>query len=116
MSIYTIEIPDDNISAIQGDTIDSWSVEFEPTDGISLTGATIKMQVFWNNTKEIDLSDGSGITIDSDLKFTIDERSRTQSVLPEGQGIGDLQILDANDKLITMFRVQYNIAKQYTTG
>lgn len=119
MAIKIIKIPVQSATVqpciVQGDTIPKWVVEFGISDGIDLTGATIKMQIYWNNKRLIKLTNGSGITIDSALKFTIDERSKDEPVLPEGIGIGDLEITDANGIRLTYFYVEYTIIKHYTT-
>ncbi len=98
----------------QGDTISKWSATFGASDGIDLTGATIRMQIYWNSRKVIDVSNGNGITIDNPLKLTIDERPHTETTLPVGVGKGDLEITDSNGKRMTIVDVNYTIIEEYT--
>ena len=99
----------------QGDTIPKWEIEFGVDDGVDLIGTTIKMQIYWNKNKVIDVSNGKGITINSALKLTVDERSKSSSILPVGTSKGDLEITDVAGRRVTYFDVHYTIIKHYTT-
>ena len=112
--LYTIAIPVSTTCIKQGDTIDEWSITFGATDGIDLTGATVRMQIYWNGSKKIDVANGSGITINNALKLTVDKRDYSEDILPEGIGVGDLEITDSSGDRLTMFNVTYTITKHYT--
>lgn len=111
-----LNIPIGNTSIVQGDTIPEILFEFDVTDDIdlSLPNVTIKMQVYNQNNKIIDISNGNGITILTDKSFKINEVSKENNNLPIGSHLGDLEITDTNGKRFTYFRVKYNIDKQYT--
>jgi hypothetical protein len=100
----------------QGDTIREMIIRFDASDGVNLTGALIEMQVYWNNTKRIDISSANngGITILDSLRFRIDERPHTDPKLPHGVGKGDIQITTSDGKRDTYFTIRYNIEKEYT--
>lgn len=113
----TLNIPIGNSAIIQGDTIPEILFEFDITDNIdlSLPNVSIKMQVYNQNNKIIDISNLNGITIINDKSFKINEVSKeTSSSLPVGSFIGDLEITDTNGKRFTYLRVKYTIDKQYT--
>ena len=115
MEILNIPLGDSQI--VQGDTIPEILFEFDNTLTIDLTdfGVSIKMQIYNQNNKIIDIYDTSGITILSSTSFKIDEVSKdTSSLLPYGSFIGDLEITDTDGKRFTYFRVKYTIQKQYT--
>lgn len=104
----------------QGDTIKEFIIEFGATSGIDLTNATVRMQVYWNGSKKIDVSNGNGITINNALKLTIDERLYNQDdiLLPEGTGKGDIEftfpVVGGDDQRITLFNYEQTIVKHYT--
>ena len=114
MEILNIPIGHGHIT--QGDTISEILFEFDSESDIDLSasGVIIKMQVYNNNIKIIDIETGRGITILSDKKFKIDEVSKDDNTLPAGSFMGDLEITDGNGKRFTYFRVKYTIEKQYT--
>lgn len=111
-----LNIPIGGSSIIQGDTIPEILFEFDPTDNIdlSLPNVSIKMQVYNQNNKIIDISNANGITILTNKSFKINEIPKEDNNFPIGRHLGDLEITDTNGKRFTYFRVQYNIDKQYT--
>lgn len=111
-----LNIPIGNSNIVQGDTIPEILFEFDVTDNIdlSLPNVIIKMQVYNQNNKIIDISNGNGITILTDKSFKINEVAKEDNNLPIGSHLGDLEITDTNGKRFTYFRVKYNIDKQYT--
>ena len=115
--IETLNIPIGNAEIIQGDTISEILFEFDSLDNIDLTlpNVIIKVQIYNQNDKIIDLVNGQGITILTSKSFKIDEISKEDSSnLPFGSFIGDLEITDTNGKRFTYFRIKYTIQKQYT--
>ena len=115
MEILNIPLGDSNI--VQGDTIPEILFQFDNTLGINLqaVGVIIKMQVYNQSNKIIDISNGNGITILTTNSFKINEVTKTiSSLLPHGSFIGDLEITDSSGKRFTYFRVKYTIQKQYT--
>lgn len=113
MSLETLKIPFEGESIVQGDTIGA--TVFDVTeDGIDLTGATIKMQLYYNGRKVLDISNGNGITINSSTQFTIDELDKDSNDLPVGVSEGDLEITNASGVRETYTRVEYTILKQFT--
>ena len=111
-----LKIPIGNSSIVQGDTIPEVLFEFDPTDNIdlSLLNVSIKMQIYNNAEKIINISNLNGITIINNKSFKINEVSKENNNLPVGNFLGDLEITDTNGKRFTYFRVQYSIIKQYT--
>ena len=97
----------------QGDTIPKISFALSNYSG-DLTTATIKMQIYKGNTKIIDVSNGSGITVIDANNFEIDEVSASNNNLPVGTFIGDLEITEASGDKKTYFNVEYTIIKEYT--
>lgn len=120
MSIQTLKIPIQTGSAKpyikQGDTIDAITFTFGVTDAIDLTLANvvIKMQVYNQGNKIIDVSNGSGITIVGAKVFNIDEVAKENNNLPFGKFLGDLEITDTNGKRFTYFNIEYTIIEQFT--
>lgn len=114
MEILNIPIGHGHIT--QGDTISEILFEFESGADINLLaqGVDIKMQIYNNNVKIIDIAVTRGITILSETSFKIDEVPKDQNNLPFGSFMGDLQITDGEGKRFTYFRVKYTIEKQYT--
>ena len=113
----TLNIPIGNTSITQGDTIPEILFEFDTIDNIdlSLPNVSIKMQVYNQNNKIIDVSNLNGITIINDKSFKINEVSKENSnELPVGSFMGDLEITDTNGKRFTYLKVKYTISKQYT--
>lgn len=100
----------------QGDTIPEMRITFGASDGVDLTGATIKMDVFWGFEKQISITteNNGGITINNNLSFTIDARPHTEPLLPIGEGKGDIQITYANGTRTTLIGIEYLITKHYT--
>ena len=111
MSIKIIPIPFEDEYIVQGDTISKTTIKVEE-DGLDLTTATIKMQIYNGNTKIIDVSNGDGITVIDSETFEIDEVPNND--LPIGKHLGDLEITDEDGVRFTYFRVQYEILRQYT--
>ena len=62
MSIPVLKIPTKGYIK-QGDTISKKTVTFGGDYSGNLTTATIKMQIYNGNTKIIDITNGSGITV-----------------------------------------------------
>ena len=112
-NIQIVKIPFDGEYIVQGDTIAKTSAEVIET-GLDLTTATIKMQIYNGNTKIIDVSNGSGITVIDDTNFEIDEVTASNNNLPVGSFEGDLEITDVNNVRFTYYRVVYTILRQYT--
>lgn len=112
-----LNIPLGNSYIVQGDTISEILFEFDNTLTIDLTdpNVSIKMQIYNQNNKIIDINNISGITILNSNSFKINEMSKEDSsLLPYGSFLGDLEITDTNGKRITYFKVKYTIQKQYT--
>ena len=111
-----LRIPIGNTNIVQGDTIPEILFEFDTLDDINLQlpNVSIKMQIFNNSDKIIDISNLNGITILTQKSFKINEVSKENNNLPTGNFLGDLEITDTNGKRFTLFRVQYSIIKQYT--
>ncbi len=115
MGIQTLNIPiqGENIQTyiVQGDTIPAISLTF---DGISLTDAEIKMQLYDRvGRKVFDVENGNGITILSSSVCRID--TVLNNTFPCGNLIGDFQIkTNPDDILKTYFRLNYKILKEYT--
>ena len=112
----TLKIPLGNSYIVQGDTIPKITFQFDPTDDIDLTllGTIIKMQVYNNNIKFIDISNTTdGITVIDDKTFEIDSVDESDNDFPVGTFMGDLEITN-NYTRFTYFRVAYTILKQYT--
>ena len=112
----TLNIPIGNTQIIQGDTIPEILFEFDPTDNInlSLPNVSIKMQIYNQNNKILDIQNGNGITILTSKSFKINEISKENNNFPTGSHLGDLEITDTNGKRFTYFIVKLNIYKQYT--
>jgi hypothetical protein len=119
MGIETIRIPlqSETVKPYikQGDTIPKIVFTFDPGDPISLTGATIKMQLFQKGRKVFDISVGSGITITTDKEFEIDEVTPANNTFPEGVLIGDIEITETSGVKTTYNDVEYTILKEHTT-
>ena len=115
MSIETLYIPPKNSDTFikQGDTIGK--IEFVWDDAtVDWTQAEIKMQIKDKNGKiVISLSNGSRITVESSVKWVIDERSKDDPILPHGELKGDIQYT-YEGKTKTIYDVEYNILKQTT--
>jgi len=112
-----LNIPLGNSYIVQGDTIPEILFEFDNTLTIDLTdpNVSIKMQIYNQNNKIIDISNIDGITIIDNISFKINEISKEDSsLLPYGTFFGDLEITDTNGKRFTYFRIKYTIQKQYT--
>ena len=112
-----LNIPLGGSQIVQGDTIPEILFEFDNTLTIDLTdpNVSIKMQIYNQNNKIIDIFNTSGITILTDKSFKIDEVDKNiSSFLPHGSFMGDLEITDTDGKRLTYFRVKYTIEKQYT--
>lgn len=118
MAIQTLNIPistPENPTYIkEGDTIAKVTLTFADDDNIDLTTSTIKMQVYDGQSKIIDITNGSGITVVSDKIFEIDEISASNNNFIAGGFKGDLEITDTNGVRFTYFNVEYTILKQYT--
>ena len=120
MDIQTLKIPiqSSNLKPYikQGDTIPKILFTFDVSDNIDLTLAnvSIKMQIYHNGNKVINVSNSNGITIVSAKVFEIDEVSASENNLPDGISKGDLEITDTNGIRFTYFNVEYTILKQYT--
>lgn len=97
----------------QGDTIETIYFEIDASDGIDLTGALIKMQLFRGCEKVMDINSTDGITITSDRTFEIDKVDKND--LPSGESIGDLKFELANGTTEIYFNVVYTIQKRYTS-
>ena len=112
----TLNIPIGNTQIIQGDTIPEILFEFDLTDNIdlSLPNVSIKMQIYSQSNKILDIQNGNGITILTNKSFKINEISKENNNFPTGSHLGDLEITDTNGKRFTYFRVKLNIDKQYT--
>lgn len=112
----TLKIPIGDSYIVQGDTIPKITFEFDALDiiNLSLPGTVIKMQIYNNHIKIIDISNLNGITIINPKKFEINEVSKENNNLPVGTFTGDLEITDSTGKRFTYFRVTYTILKQYT--
>jgi len=99
----------------EGDTIYAKEFEFDASDDIDLTGATIKMQLYCGVKKVFDVgTDVGGITINNDKKFTIDKVDAANNNLAEGKFTGDLQIELSNGNRFTPFNVVFTVVKEYT--
>ena len=113
--IQTINIPTDSRYVLKlGDTIPEILFNFEVTDAIDLTGATIRMQLYLNGKKKLDLDSTAGITIVDSKNFKIDEIPYEENHLPYGKLKGDLEITLADGKRVTYADVSYTITKHYT--
>lgn len=114
--IETLNIPLGNTQIVQGDTIPEILFEFAEEDNIDLTlpNVNIKMQVYNQVNKILDIQNGNGITILTDKSFKINEIPKENNNFPIGSHLGDLEITDTNGKRFTYFRVKLNIEKQYT--
>ena len=113
--IPTINIPPSSRYTIkEGDTIPEIDFSFADTDAIDLTGATIRMQLYLNNVKHLDISNTLGITIIDAKNFKIDEIPFAENTLPSGRLKGDLEITLADGVRVTYTDVYYTITKEYT--
>ena len=90
MSIQTIRIPLQSVDFTpfikEGDTIKKITFEFAATDTINLTGATISMQLYQDGVETLSIDTTSGITIESDKIFSIDDEVGV--VRAWGKGVG----------------------------
>lgn len=111
--IQTIKIPFGANYIKQGDTIPKILFTFDAGDDIDLTGATIKMQLYYDKKQVFAIETGAGITIVSAKVFEIDEVAKEDNTFPSGVLIGDLEITKGGDRL-TYFNIEYSIIKQYT--
>ena len=114
MAIQTLKIPIGNNFIKKGDTIKEINFSFDVTDNIDLTGATIRMDLFYQEESILSISNGNGITIVDSKNFNIDEIPYTDNDLPIGNSIGDLEITDTNGVRLTYFNVTFTIIKEYT--
>ena len=113
--IPIINVPtNSNYILKQGDTIPEILFNFADTDAIDLTGATIRMQLYLNNQKKLDLDSIAGITIIDAKNFKIDEIPYEENNLPAGKLNGDLEITLAGGTRVTYTDVLYTITKHYT--
>lgn len=112
-SMAILRIPFEDEIIVQGDTILETSLNFDE-EGIDLRFSTIKMQLFFNNCKVLDISNDLGITILDAKNCTIDKVLKENNNLPVGTSIGDFEITDSNGDRLTYFRVEYTITQQYT--
>lgn len=113
MSITLLKIPFEGEYIAQGDTISKTSFEVVE-DGLDLTEATIKMQIYNGSQIVIDVENGSGITVIDSTHFEIDQVEAEDNNLPVGCFRGDLEITDSNDVTFTYTRVEYSVIKAYT--
>lgn len=97
----------------QGDTIPEISFVISDTT-LDLSTANIKMQLYYGGRKVFDISNGSGITINSSTEFVIDQVEAIDNNLPKGVLIGDLEITDVNGVRFTYMNVEYTITEQFT--
>ena len=114
LSILDIPIQSSTVtpSIVEGDTIPA--IVISSADFPDLTTSTIKLQVYYGDTKYLDLTNSSGITVDSSTQFTIDAIAASSNTFSAGQYLGDLEITDASGVKTTYFQVRYTIDKQYT--
>lgn len=112
--LTTVNIPLEDAILKQGDTIKEINFSFGSLDDIDLIGSTIRMQLYLNNSKKLDISNSSGITIIDDKSFKIDEIDYTDNNLPSGTLKGDLEITDSNGVRLTYFDIVYTITKDLT--
>lgn len=114
--IETLNIPLGNTQIVQGDTIPEILFQFDPLDNIDLLlpNVIIKLQIYNQTNKILDISNTNGITILTDKSFKINEIPKENNNFPVGSHLGDLEITDTNGKRFTYFRVKLNIEKQYT--
>ena len=97
----------------QGDTIEAYQIDIIET-GLDLRTCVIRMQLYNNNNKVMDIVTGSGITALSAITMQIDTYPAAKNNLPEGISIGDLQVTTAAGLTTTYFNIAYTISKQYT--
>lgn len=100
----------------QGDTIDDIVFTFTNL-GFNLTdvGVQINMQLYRGTQRVVNLSVGSGITINSATAFQIDKVLANN--YPDGILFGDIQLrwLDGGElQTWTFCNVQYTITKEFT--
>ena len=112
--LATVNIPIGDTILKQGDTIKEIDFSFAVTDTIDLTSATIRMQLYLNNSKKLDISNGNGITIIDSKNFKIDEIDYASNNLPYGVLNGDLEITDSDGVRLTYFDIIYTITKDFT--
>jgi hypothetical protein len=115
MSIHILKIPiqtnDNNVFIKQGDTIPEIIINI---NGIDLSGAIIRMQLYKSNRRVLNVQTGNGITNISSTSFKIDEISANDNNLPSGILKGDLEVGFADGTVKTLFNVWYTIYKEYT--
>lgn len=97
----------------QGDTIPKIRLTFSDYTG-DLTTATIKVQLYHNSRKVLDISNGSGITVISSTVLEIDEISADNNNLPPGISEGDFEVTESDGSKTTYFNIELTIQKQYT--
>lgn len=112
--LETVNIPIGDTILKQGDTIKEINFSFDALDDINLVGSTIRLQLYLNGSKKLDISNTSGITIVDAKNFTIDEISYVDNNLPSGTLKGDLEITDSNGVRLTYFDIVYTITKDLT--
>lgn len=111
MAIEVLNIPVTGFIK-EGDTIPE--LEFVFDTGVDLTTSTIKMQIYDGNTKILDVTNGSGITVVNALQFNIDQIEAADNPFRHGEWLGDLEITDADGVRTTYHDVKYTVIKQYT--
>ena len=109
-----VNIPIGDAILKRGDTINEIDFSFAVTDDIDLLGASIRMQLYLNGSKKLDISNGSGITIVDSKNFKIDKVDYANNNLPVGTLNGDLEITDSSGIRLTYFDITYTITKDYT--
>lgn len=112
--IEILRIPFRGEFIMEGDTILKTVFRATANEFPDLTASSIKLQLYFNKSKVLDLSNGNGITIDSATQFTIDQLDADDNNLPAGVSRGDLEITDGNGVKKTYYIIEYEILKQST--
>ena len=96
---------------VQGDTIPKFIFQID----IDIAGATIKMQLYNESYKVLDVgTDIGGITINNLNQFQIDTIPKEENYLPVGELVGDLEVTFPDNTRSTLFKINMNILKDYT--